>query len=373
MSVLSLVLFAIVPGTLISLQEGVFVAHQRTEFVTFTTAIAAVINIAISLFLLMQGYGVESLVVAFVVVQWTVMSFYFFFIQRYISALRWRFEFDFARKLLGEIKTFAGISFVAALFSRPEIIILSLFSSEAQIGFYSAALKVISVLEYIPQIYMTNVFPILSRAYHTTQEKVQDIQNQSIKYLLAISLPLAVGLFVAAEPIIHLLYGTGFEPSAMALRILAFDLPFAALYAVLWRVLVARQEQGIVLRAMIIVTLTELVAGYVLISRWASLGAAVNTPFISIFYVCLLALSLRSSGIQLFFLKFGWRFAIAALGMGILISAIGRGLELWVLVPVGVVTYSVLVVLFRAFSPEDIAMFRTFRQPRIAAKSQIDE
>jgi O-antigen/teichoic acid export membrane protein len=365
---LYVIVFAFIPGTLIGLQEGVFVAHQRVEFVAYTTTIAAIVNIGVSLFLLVNGHGVVSLIVAFVVVQWTVMLCYFFFIQRYITSLRWAFELAFARKLLQEIKSFAAISILAAVFSRPEVIILSLISTEAQIGFYSAALKVVAVLEYIPAIYMTNVFPVLSRAYHLGGLQAQVIRNQSMKYLLSISLPLTVAVFVAAGPIVSLMFGPGFEPSASALRWLIFDLPLASLFAVLWRALMARGEQGLVLRAMTIVTVTELVTGYLLILNWASLGAAINTPLISLFYVVLLTLYIRRDGTPLPLVRTSWRFALAALGMGVLMAGFIQYIPLWALLPLGIVIYLTLVILFKALSPDDIAFFRSILQSTIGPK-----
>jgi O-antigen/teichoic acid export membrane protein len=366
--VLRVVLFAFIPGTLIALEESVFVAHQRTEFVTYTTSIAAALNIAVSLFLLLTGNGVVSLVVAFVVTQWTVMFCELFFIQRYIVPLRWELDLKFARSLAGEIKTFAAISIVAAFFSRPEVIILSLVSTEAQIGFYSAALKIVGVLQYIPQIYMTNVFPVLARAYHLADRRTLDIQNQSIKYLLAISLPMTVGLIVAAEPLINLLYGPGFEPSVIALRVLAFYVPLTALFAVLWRVLVARHEQDSVLRVMILVTFGELVGGYFLISGWDSLGAAVISTVISLFSVILLTLSMKQDRIQLLYFRLGWRFALAAVGMGLVLIPLRGALGLWGLLTLGVISYLIFVILLRAFSREDLDLFRTVLPIRNASK-----
>lgn len=357
------VILAIIPGAQNVILEGVFVAHQRVEFVTFTTCISSIVNVSLSLYLLIQGYGIVSLLVAFVVIQYMITAIYFYLINHFISGIQFRFEFSYVRKLIGEIKTFTALSIVAALFSRPEVIILSLVSTEAQIGYYSAALKVITLWQYIPQIYMTNVFPVLSRSYYLVDKNVHLIQERSMKYLLAISLPLTAGIIVAAEPILELLYGVGFGPSAALLRLLALNIPLATLFAVLWRILVARNRQDLVLRAMILVTSTELVVGYILISAWASLGAAIITPSISLLYVFLLILYLKQDGTQIRLWRLSWRLGLAALGTGVLILPLSQQIQLWLLVPMAGVLYVILTILLKAFSADDIALLRNLWRP----------
>src|SRR5262249_1012894 len=145
------VILAIIPETLNAIQEAVFVAHQRVELQTYTTFVAAIVNIGLSLYLLMHGYGVVSLIVAFVVMKYLVMTCYFFFTTRYITALHWEFRLSFVRALMPEIKAFAASSLLGGLVSRPEILMLSLIRDETQAGFYSAALKLVEVWYLLPE------------------------------------------------------------------------------------------------------------------------------------------------------------------------------------------------------------------------------
>jgi O-antigen/teichoic acid export membrane protein len=360
------IILAIIPGTLGTIQGAVFVAHQRVEFVTYTTLVATIVNIAVSVYLLMIGHGAISLVIAFVVVQWVVMFCYFYFINRHIVVLHWEFDFSFALSLLREIKTFAVLSVLGGLFARPEVIILSIVQNETQIGFYSAALKAVDVWHIIPQIYMTNVFPVLSRSYHLADEKSQIILGKSVKYFLAMSLPLSVGMAVAAEPIVNLLYGSGFEPSIVALRLLAWNVPLFSLSSILWRALAARGQQSLVLRVRIITLLTRLGGGYLLISSLGSLGAAITAVTNLLLNTLLLLLYIKQDKTRLNLLHAGWRFALAALVMGLLTWALSPHLHLVFLVPMAGVVYGLLVFLLKAFSPDDFALFRQIWQPQIA-------
>ncbi|MGE0822337.1 MAG: flippase [Candidatus Binatia bacterium] len=353
-----IILLAIVPGTLNTMQEAVFVAHQRVELQTYTTFLAALLSFSLSLYLLMQDYGVVSLVVTFVLIRYVITVCYLFLTHIYIAPLRWEFHLSFARTLVSEIKAFAASSLLAGLFMRPEIILLSLFATELQTGYYSAALKLVDLWYLLPATYMVNVFPVLSRSYHVTDDKAQEIQERSVKYLLALSFPVAVGLTVAATPIVQLFYGPEFAPAITILQILAWNVPLYCLNSVLWRVLVARGQQDLNVRVQSITAVTRLTAGGMLIAAFGALGAAITAVANLFLHNRLLAFYLKRDGVRLPTWRLTWRFALAASIMGVMVLACREHVHLGVLVPLAATLYVVLIVVCRAISAEELAFFR---------------
>jgi len=75
---LYVIVWAVVPASLKAIQESVFIAFHRAEFLTYSALVAAVINAVATLYLLLRGYGVVSLVMAFTIVQCVVAAFYFY-------------------------------------------------------------------------------------------------------------------------------------------------------------------------------------------------------------------------------------------------------------------------------------------------------
>jgi O-antigen/teichoic acid export membrane protein len=337
------------------------------EFVTYTTLAASAVTVGVSIGLLLTGHDVVSLVIVFVAVRYLVLICYFYLINRYIARLHWEFQFAFARSLLHDMKYFAASSLLAALFARPEIIILSLVSTPVQVGLYSAALKLVDLWQIIPETYMINVFPVLSRAFARSDGEPQFIQDKSVKYLLAVALPLGVGMAVAADPIITLLYGPGFEPAVPLLQVLACTIPLYSLNGVLWRVLAARGRQNLVLRVQVITTVTRLAGGVLVIAWLTALGAALITTANLLLYNLLLTPYLRRAGLRLAPWRLSWRFALAAGGMGALLWAGGPYLALWALVPLAALVYGGLVVLLKGFAPDDYALLRRVWHPRATA------
>jgi O-antigen/teichoic acid export membrane protein len=357
------VILAAIPGTLKTIQEAVFIAHQRVEFITYSTAIAAFAYVSIAFYCLRQGYGVVSLVTAFAVVQYIVAFCYFIFLNRYIARLRCKLSVSFAVRLINEIKVFAGSSLIAGLAARPEIVILSLFKNDAQIGFYSAALRIVDVWQLVPQTYMTNVYPVLSHAEHVADRNTSRvILEKSIKYLLAVSLPLAVGFIVAARPILALVYGAGFEPSVSALRIMAWCIPFSSLTSVLWRLLAARNQQNLLLRAQVLTTIARLSAGYGLILWLGVAGAALSTALTMLVQNLFMEFYVRRDGTRLGVIRLSWRVSMAALVMGVMAAMVVNRFPLWIVVLVAMTLYAALMVLLKAVSIDEFISMRKIWQ-----------
>jgi len=362
---LYIIVWAIVPATLKAIQESVFVAYQKAEFLTYSALVAGIVNLAAALYLLSLGLGVVSLVLAFIVVQFVVAAFYFLSVNRYITRLHWEFAPSFAFRMLREILPFTATSLIQGMLSRPEIILLSFTRNNAEIGFYSAALKIVDLWQLVPRSLMTNVFPLLSSGYRAgSQEETHVLRERSIKYLLALSSPLAVGLFVTARPVLHWLYGDGFESSVVVLKILVWTIPLGSLWSVLWRVLSARGEHGAALESQIVTLLFRLAAGYLVIRSFASLGAAVSTTASMLALDLLLAYRVRRDGSQLRFVRLAGRTALAAAGMGVITLLLRDHLQLWALACVSAAAYVTMIFLVKAFSKEDFSLFRNLWHAR---------
>jgi O-antigen/teichoic acid export membrane protein len=355
-----IVLAGVAPGMLKTIQEAVFIAHQRVEFITYCTAGAGIVYVVATLFLLNVGYGVVAVVAAFAAVQALVCVTYFALISRYLVRLHWQLSWNTAGRLIREVKVFAGSSVLAAVMGRPEVVMLSFVVTDAQLGFYSAALRLSEGWVVLADTYMSNVYAVLSRAYQMPQRaKSQQIVEKSIKYLLAIALPLSAGIFVAARPLVNLVYGPGFESSVPVLRILIASLPAAFVYTVLWRILAARDQQHLMLRAQAIMAAARLCLGCVLIPSLATIGGALSTATVMWLHTLLLGYYIRRDGTALGVLRLGWRASVAASGMVLVALAGITRLPLWAIFCSAVAVYAGLMAAMKGVSSEDLAFLHS--------------
>jgi O-antigen/teichoic acid export membrane protein len=298
-----------------------------------------------------------------------VTAVYFVLISRFIAPLRPHFEWRLARRLVGEVKAFAATSALGALFARPEVIILSLLSSPVQVGYYSAALRLAEVWLFVPQVFMSNVYSVLSRSHHLNDGRFRSIQGQAIKYTFAFCLPLSVGLFVAADPIVAALFGTGFGPAADALRLLAISLTFFSLMEVFWPSLFAVGRQASVLRVQLYMVVARLGGCAALVIWLDALGAAIAATVNSALHLALLMSAARRHGGHAPIVANGWRTALAALSMGAIVALAAHWLTIWLVVPLAAVSYVGAALLFRVFSRAELRGLRNL----IARPGGIDQ
>jgi len=353
-----LISLALIPSALRMVTGAIFICHQRAEFEAFTTLFWTAVRILVSLYLLHQGYGVTGIVATFTVTSYLAFFNSLFFYIRYIGLPRWEFNLVFLRSMISEMRIFVALAIGGSIFTQAETIILSLVRGEIEVGFYSAAYKLITVWYLIPQSYMGVVFPIMTQAYQQSPTRSQAIQEKSIKYLQAVALPLTVGGFAAAEPIIKAFYGLGFEKAIIVFRIMAWHTVLAFINNVLWRSLLAAGEQRLAFRAQIISGLARVVLSFLFTPWLGSIGAAWALIGGYMIYTLMHVYYVQRVGIQLSYVRLSWRFAMAAAVMGIFTLAFAQQLNLFILVFLAALIYASSVFVLRAFSKEDLALFR---------------
>src|SRR5262245_45968716 len=96
----SIIMLAIIPATLNTMHEAVFIALQRVHFQTYTTAVTALLNTGLSLYLLANGHGIVSLMIAFVATKCLITICYFVFLNRYILRVHWNFRWSSSLSLV---------------------------------------------------------------------------------------------------------------------------------------------------------------------------------------------------------------------------------------------------------------------------------
>jgi O-antigen/teichoic acid export membrane protein len=354
----SLMLLAIVPKVLNGIQEGVFVAYGRVIFQTVTRFWSSMAYVGLAAWMLAHGAGVTSLLTVFVALEYGVACVYFLIINHAIVRLRSRLRWSLATRLVRQMKAFTGSSVIAALFARPEVVLLSVMSTEREIGIYSAALRIVEIPLTLSEVLMVNVFPLLSQSFRTDEERFRFWQTASVRALVAFSLLFAAGCLAMADDVVDVLYGEDLEASAGVLRILAVNVAFFSLVSVLWRSLVARERQGVNLALQTVTVVVRLATGVALIAPLAAIGAAISSTLSSALHLGLLARATARSGAPTRLLRVSWRFALAAAGSGLAMWVLARWLPWLASTLVGAALYVPLLLAVGAITPGDRILWR---------------
>lgn len=177
-----------------------------------------------------------------------------------------------------------GISTVLNLmFNNFDTIMLGAMTSAREVGRYNAAYKILFVVFGGYYLLTQSLYPRLSRV--AGDARIRGLIWRALLGLFALGSVLAVGVSVAAHPILRLIYGSDLN-AARLLQLLAWAIPMDFCTALLGTVLVSRGFDKPVLWGAVVATISDIGLNLWLIPRMGATGAAWATL---ISYVVLLA------------------------------------------------------------------------------------
>jgi O-antigen/teichoic acid export membrane protein len=163
------------------------------------------------------------------------------------------------------------------LYTRLDLLLLSLWQGEAVAGWYGAAYRLWEAAGLVPGSVLDAMFPEMSRLSEgrAASQHLHVLFERSGWAMLAGGLGLAAGGAFGAERIISLVYGPGVQhtPAVATFRLLVWGIPAMFLYLLGGHTLYALGQQRRVTLAMAAVGVANTVLNVAVIPRWGGLGA----------------------------------------------------------------------------------------------------
>lgn len=255
---------------------GVFRGIEKMQYEALGVSMDKMISVAIGVLVLLLGYDIRVFIWSFVI-STTFLFFYSFWIL-YKKILTFKLLFRTRQNIiiLG-VSIYLGISaFLSMAYNYLDILMLSKMGGMADIGYYSAAYRILMVTRIFPTILSTAFLPQLS-AHFANKEKLSELFSEGAGYLLVIIFPLIPGAFYLANPIITFVCGNDFFPGGAALQILAFAAGAQMLNIFFVPLYIALNEQRRIVYFQIVGLIMNVSLNLVLIPRFSFLGAAAAT------------------------------------------------------------------------------------------------
>lgn len=324
--VITVALFAV--GTLFSnLSDGLtalFYAHEKAEYPAAIASVTTLTRVSLGALTLLLGWGIIGLAGVSLVanlVTFLVLSYILV-----VKIFRPTLETDrtLQRHMLGESLPLMINHLLSTIFFRIDVFILSPTWGDAAVGFYNAAYKYIDGINVIPQYFTLALFPLMSRFAADSRDSLARAYILSLRLLLLLALPLAVGTPFIARELILFLAGERFLPDSMiVLQLLIWFLPFSFINQVTQYVLIAINQQRHLTRAFIIGVLFNLIANLIFIPLYGYRAAAVTTIFSEWALLIPFYLLVRKNLCAVPWFDVVWRPIVAAAVMGIVLWLIG--------------------------------------------------
>jgi O-antigen/teichoic acid export membrane protein len=177
------------------------------------------------------------------------------------------------------ILTFFAMSVATTVYTNLDTVMLGLMKGDAQVGIYTAAIKVKSIMVTLVTSLGTVLLPRLS--YYVEQKKKKEFHSlvsKAFSFVLLFAIPCCIFFTVFARQVVLILSGTEFEPAAVPMIILMPTIVLIGLSNITGiQILVPTGKEKLVLLSVAAGAAVDFVLNLIFIPLWGASGAAFGT------------------------------------------------------------------------------------------------
>jgi O-antigen/teichoic acid export membrane protein len=335
---------------------ALFYAYEKAEYPAAISTITTVTRVSLGALALLLGSGVIGLAAVSVIANITSVTILSYLMMRKIFRPHSDNDPSLRRYMLDESLPLMINHLLATIFFRIDVLILQPTWGDRAVGFYGAAYKYIDGINIIPSYFTLAIFPLMSRFARDARDSLARAYILSLRLLLMIALPIAVGTPFIARELILILGGGQYLPDSMiALQLLIWFLPFSFINQVTQYVLIAIDQQRFLTKAFVIGVAFNIGVNLLLIPRYGYRAAAITTIFSEWALLLPFYYSVRKNLCHVPWLSVVWRPALASAAMGAALWLF-KDVSALVLVALAVVVYFVALTLVGGFSQPDMPL-----------------
>lgn len=354
----------------VSANESTLQGLERMEHISVGRIAGHTFNVLVGISLLLLGFGLFAIIAVRIVAALVVFAFQFVRLRQ-MTEIRPRFDLPLIPKLLGSGWPYflTGISMV--VYMQLDVVIMSFLVSEEAIGWYGTADQLFGTLLFIPTAFITAIYPVYSKLAVNDEEPLKALMSKSFDSMLLVGVPIGLGLFLIANPLVSLLYGAEFKNSGPVLAAFGIVLILTYLNMLVGQFLISIDKQRPWALVMAIATAATIPLDLWLIP-WTNavyangaLGGAIAFIFTELaMLLCGIAL-LPSQTLGLRNVFAALRIFTAGLAMVGVVWWFGTAI-IPIQVAIGGVVYLGLILLLRVVPNEDLEYLKAMVQQTIA-------
>jgi len=277
---------SLMPRTTYSSFDAVFRAFQEMEYPALTDIVYSIVRTSIGITLLILGYDLTRLLFGLLLTDaFKVLVILLFYRKRHLG-MEWAFRKNVLKYLVKQSYVILIWIVLGTIRARSDILFLSIFKGDAQVGWYSAALNVVSPITMVSVIVMNTLLPVMSQIHISLKhEQLEYLCRIAFKYILITLIPVALVVMIFAEPIVNLLYRHAYQQSAIILQFLVWTGISTTILALLTVIVLAIDQYKWAAKLAVFNTSIRIALNFLLVPRYGYLGACIAAISEDIFTV----------------------------------------------------------------------------------------
>ncbi len=414
MGLAAIAVFLVPSYTETAIPVGVLIATLATFFTLLNGTVSAVLQVHLKMHYATIGLifgkiisvGYIALVVKYLFVENTELGFQHLlwagvlgnlvmfvittFYTRRFTTISYRFDFSFWKKIFITSLPYGVALVLNNIYFRLDILLMTMvlphtttladgstqcakaICGDTEAGLYGVGMRFLEMLIIIPIYYMNSVLPVMTKFLETSKQKVAQIIQYSFDFLVATAMPILVGGYLLATPIVELISDKEFVSGALhtfgsdtAVRYLMFAMFFSFINALFGFTLVVLNHQKRLMYINLACVVFNLVSNLIVIPYWGFRGAAATSIICELFILYFTGKSVKKV------LDFKINYSIA---LKVLFASTIMGIVVWLgdswmqgqwfiyklalLIPAGGLVYAAVILKTKVLTPEMKAVLR---------------
>ena len=329
-----------------------FRAFEKMQYVALFLIIEKLVIFPLVLFVLFLGYGLIGLAYVHIFSIAIVLILITLFLFTKLSKPAFKTNYPLSVKIVYGSIPFGLNAFFGVIFLKIDTIMLSIMAGDAAVGIYNAAYIPILTLLIFPDVFLSSLFPIMSRHYALSKDSLDNFILIPSKFLLIIGIPIAVGCIITAPKLISLFFGRQYLDSILPFQILSIFIPIRFLSATTGPLLNSINRENLRTFGVGLGALINIIVNIILIPIVGYIGACIATVFSEIFLYFILFYFIKISYKKISLHHLLIKPIVASCIMGIFIYYL-ININIFLLVLLSSIIYFCIILLLRVITQDE--------------------
>ena len=331
---------------------AIFQAFERMEYNATVIVARQIVLFLVALYVLFSGHGLIVLGYVYIFSEIICVTLSLIIVLLKIAKLKLIIDFSLWKKLIIESIPFSLNALFAMLFFKIDTVMLSVFKDDFAVGIYNAAYTPLLALNAIPAIFVSAIYPVMSRYFISSKDSLKIFTVLTSRYMAIIGFPISIGCFILADQFIKLFYGNQYSDSVVAFQILALFIPLRFVSSITGTLLTSINKQGIRAVSVGFSAFFNIILNLVMIPYLSYIGASIATVLSELFLYFIFIYFINRQYKRLELHKYFIKPIIASLIMGGFVFCFIK-INLFLLITLSGLVYFMLLFLLKTFTQED--------------------
>jgi O-antigen/teichoic acid export membrane protein len=352
---------SLIPDSLTYASQSVLLGLRHFAAPMLVLVAVSVLKIVSGIVIIFSGGTIVQLAVLWFAASLAGMLIMLFVAVRDVGGLRWAYWRSWGPLARQQkiVAVFLFITVLATLEAQSDIVILSGFHGETEVGLYYAATTITASLILLSQAYRFAAYPLMSRYVVSSPGELGLLYKRSIRIMALISLPMVGGLIILASRVVPLVFGEAFRPTIQVLIILVPIVAIMYLNEPNIRLLLASGRQNRILLFLIVSAVLNIILNLALVPGLGATGSAIARLISGTIFLVLIFYYIKRSLAYSIPLNPLWRPAVATVIMMIGVW-LARDWPIVLAVTLGVGLYAVALLLVGAVTTQEVGRVQRY-------------